>query len=126
MDKAIKMIFGLNRFTGEILYIFKENWIFLCKINMEQSYGTRLGNKADILKYWLVITLLLLYMSEDVKNCTRALASVAQWNECWPAIQGSLVLFPVRANAWVVDQVSSRGAQEATTHWCFSPSLPSL
>ena len=42
-------------------------------------------------------------------------------------IKGSLVWFPVRAHAWVVGQVPSAGwgAQEATTHWCFSPSLSS-
>ena len=37
----------------------------------------------------------------------------------------SLVLFPVRAHAWVVGvvgQVPTGGTWEATTHWCFSPS----
>ena len=37
--------------------------------------------------------------------------------------KGSPVRFPVGAHAWVVGQVPSRGAQEATTHWYFSPSL---
>ena len=36
---------------------------------------------------------------------------------------GSLVRFPIRILAWVVGQVPSRGRWEATTHWCFSPSL---
>ena len=45
-----------------------------------------------------------------------------------PWTKGPLVQFPVRAHAWVVGQVPSRGPlREATTHWCFSPSLsPSL
>ena len=38
-----------------------------------------------------------------------ALAGVAQWIECWPANQRSLVQFPVRAHAWVVGQVPRRG-----------------
>ena len=41
--------------------------------------------------------------------------------------KGSPVQLPVRAHAWVAGQVPSRGAQEATTHWCFTPLLsPSL
>ena len=41
--------------------------------------------------------------------------------------KGSLVWFPVRAHAWVAGQTPLGGAWEATTHWCFSPSLsPSL
>ena len=35
-----------------------------------------------------------------------------------------LVQFLVRAHAWVVGQVPRQGALEATTHRCFSPSLP--
>ena len=34
-----------------------------------------------------------------------------------------LVWFPVRAHAWVVGQVPSTPTREATTCWCFSPSL---
>ena len=34
---------------------------------------------------------------------------MAQWTACRPANQGSLVQFPVRANAWVAGQVPSRG-----------------
>ena len=37
---------------------------------------------------------------------------------------GSMFWFPVRAHAWVAGQDPSRGAWEATTYWCFSPSLP--
>ena len=44
-----------------------------------------------------------------------ALAGVAQWIEGWPANQ-RVACFPVRAHAWVVGQVPSRGAPEATTH----------
>ena len=41
--------------------------------------------------------------------------------------KGSHVRFPVRAHAWVVGQVPSRGrAREATTHGWFSPSLPPI
>ena len=46
-----------------------------------------------------------------------ALAGVAQWIECWPENQGLPVQFPVKAHAWIVGQVSSGGAQEATTHY---------
>ena len=38
-----------------------------------------------------------------------ALAGVAQWMEHWPGNPGSPVRFPVRAHAWVVSQVPSRG-----------------
>ena len=44
--------------------------------------------------------------------------SASLWNK------GSLVRFPVREHAWVVGQVPSWGAREATIHWCFAPSLP--
>ena len=37
--------------------------------------------------------------------------------------KGSLVRFPVRAHTWVVGQVPGGGSWEATTHWCFPPSL---
>ena len=43
--------------------------------------------------------------------------------------KGLLVHFPARAHAWVAGHVPSRGrgTWEASTHWCFSPSLsPSL
>ena len=39
------------------------------------------------------------------KKGTLALAGVAQWIECRPANQRSLVQFPVRAHAWVASQV---------------------
>ena len=58
-----------------------------------------------------------------------ALAGVAQWIECWPGNQKVASPIPspdtpVRAQAWVADQVPSRGVGDATTHQCFSPSLP--
>ena len=53
----------------------------------------------------------------------HALAGVAQWIGL--RTKGLLVWFPVRAHAWVADQVPVGGVWEATTHWCFSPSLPS-
>ena len=37
--------------------------------------------------------------------------------------KGSLVWVPVREHAWVADRSPVGGAQEAITHWCFSPSL---
>ena len=46
-----------------------------------------------------------------------------------PQTKRSLVQFPVRAHAWVAGQIRSPvgGVWEATTYWCFSPSLsPSL
>ena len=44
-----------------------------------------------------------------------------------PWTKGSPVRFPFMAHAWVVGQFPSGDGWEATTHWCFSPSLfPSL
>ena len=45
-----------------------------------------------------------------------ALAGVAQWIECRLQTKGSLVQFPVRAHAWVVGQVPSRGPCERQPH----------
>ena len=35
-----------------------------------------------------------------------------------------LVQFPIRAHDWVATRSPVGGTQGATTHWCFSPSLP--
>ena len=43
------------------------------------------------------------------KKISLALAGVAQWIECGLRTKGSLVQFPVRAHAWIVGQVPSRG-----------------
>ena len=53
-------------------------------------------------------------------------AGVPQWIECQPV--NPRVQFPVRAHSWVACQFPSRGCMwEATTHWCFTPTLsPSL
>ena len=47
----------------------------------------------------------------SLKSITKnlALAGVAQWIEHRLQTKGSLVWFPVRAHAWVVGQVPSRG-----------------
>ena len=52
---------------------------------------------------------------------------MAQWTACRPANQGSLVQFPVRANAWVASQVPSRGYVKGNHTLMFlslSPFLP--
>ena len=38
--------------------------------------------------------------------------------------KGLPVQFPVRAHAWLWARSPDGGVWEATTHWCFSPSLP--
>ena len=43
------------------------------------------------------------------KSLKSSLDGVAQWIECRLQTKGSLVQFPVRAHAWVVGQVPSRG-----------------
>ena len=48
---------------------------------------------------------------------------MAQWTEFCPENQRTAVEFPVRAHAWVVGRVPVGSMQEATTHWCFSPSF---
>ena len=45
-----------------------------------------------------------------------AVAGIAQWTGRWPANQGVMVRFPVRAHAWVAGQIPVEGVQEATTH----------
>ena len=60
-----------------------------------------------------------------IKNDDRALAGVVQWIECWPMNQMvtswilSLGLMPA-----LLARSPVGGMQEATTHWCFCPSLP--
>ena len=45
----------------------------------------------------------------NIKKALIGLAAVAQWIEHGLRIKGLLVQFPVRAHAWVVGQVPSRG-----------------
>ena len=44
-----------------------------------------------------------------VKNEKGALAGIVQWTECRLRIKGLPVRFPIKAHAWVVGQVPSRG-----------------
>ena len=78
-----------------------------------------------------------LYVSKQwnlfCQSKTGALTSVAQWLGVIPQGKKSLVLFLVRARAWVAGLFPGRGAYErqpidvSLSHWCFSPSLsPSL
>ena len=56
-----------------------------------------------------------------------ALASIAQWIEHGLQTKGSPVQFPVRAHAWVVGQVPSKGRARGTHTLIFpslSPSFP--
>ena len=67
----------------------------------------------------------LLRISSEKKNCS--LAGVAQWIDHGLWTKGSLVLFPVRAHAWVAGQVPSRGCMRGSHTLMFlslSPSLP--
>ena len=56
-----------------------------------------------------------------------ALAGVAQWIECWPANEPKGCWFYSQSGYMPALQARSPfgGAQEATTHCCFSPSLSS-
>ena len=54
---------------------------------------------------------------------TTDLAGVAQWAECQPSNQRSLVWFPVRTHAWVEGLAPSWGHTRGKSHWYFSPSL---
>ena len=58
----------------------------------------------------------------------KHLAGVAQWTEHGLRTKGSQVRFPVRAHAWVADQVPGWGHAGGNqlmylSHRCFSPSL---
>ena len=71
-------------------------------------------------------------MSVSLKVLLPALAGAAQWIELGLRTKGSPVRFPVRARAWVMDQVPSEGARERQTHTDVSlplflpPFFPSL
>ena len=66
-----------------------------------------------------------IFYFDFLKNRALALAGVAQWIECWPALKGPLVQFPVRAHAWVAGWVPSRGCAGSNHTFMFlSPSLP--
>ena len=49
------------------------------------------------------------------KTIISAPAGVAQWIQHWLLYQNATVQFPVRTHAWVVGQVPSWGAGEATS-----------
>ena len=62
----------------------------------------------------------LLQIIIDISN-NRLLKSiyspgVAQWIEYWPANQGFLVWFPLRAHGWVAGQIPQYGAHERQPH----------
>ena len=62
-----------------------------------------------------------------IKIIIIALAGVAQWIEPGLQTKGSLVPYPVRAHAWAVGQVPSRGLMRGSHKWMFlslSSSLP--
>ena len=110
------------RFLG-IIYIFYIQ--VLCWI-----YAWQISSLKDllfiILIWWSQIYQLfhlwiMLFISY-LRN--TALAGVAQWIECWPMNQRVTSSIPSQGICLVG---SYGGTQEATTHWCFSPSLsPSL
>ena len=69
----------------------------------------------------------MLKRTQHFKKSVSALAGVAQWTECQPANQGVASLFPSLGHKPGLQARSPVGGmQEATTHWCFSPSLSPL
>ena len=60
------------------------------------------------------------------KRKKASLAGVAQWTECQPVYQGWQVRFPVRAHAWVVEQVPIWGCGRGNHTLMFLSFSPSL
>ena len=65
---------------------------------------------------------MILCIMKTIKN-NLALAGVAQWIEHGLPTKGLPVQFPVRAQAWVADQVPSRWRTRGN-HTLLFPSLP--
>ena len=65
--------------------------------------GNQSTSHASLASMFLSPPLLL----SSLKSNGKALAGVAQWIECWPAIQRVAGSIPVRAQAWVAGQVPS-------------------
>ena len=57
-----------------------------------------------------------LHVKNELKGKKRALTGVAQCFSAGLRTKGSLVRFPVKAQAWVASQAPVGGVWEATTH----------
>ena len=106
-----------------------------CKVSFQKSADSLIGTPLWI-TLWISLAafkILSLSLIVGIWICgfsefkTGSLAGIAQWIEHGLRTKGLPVQFPVRAHAWISGQVPRGATWEATTHWCFSPSLsPSL
>ena len=139
----INLIFSLFIITGNFAYLVcifavnnkykwwiehsdpdcQETWIWVCS---KFSAINSLLKNFEALEFIIIIKNNNSLPISWFEFCL-ALARVAQWIEHQPGNQRVPGSIPIRAHAWVVGQVPSKGVPEVTSHWCFSPSLsPSL
>ena len=114
---------------------------FSWRVNLLLGLPLSLKGKVlcrDLRSYWLELSMLVKIPSIHGSYCLlrqlskcewySAPASLTQWIECWPANQRVTGSIPSQGTCLGCRPRSPvEGTWEATTHWCFSPSLsPSL
>ena len=119
--------------TKEVKDLYTENYTTLKKEIKEdklvEAYTVFMGWNNYIIKMSMLPKAIYRFNTIPLKIAMRAWLVWLSGLSAGLQTKHSTVQFPVRGYAWVAGQVRSPvgGAWEATTHWCFSPSLcPSL
>ena len=108
-----------HQFVVPLDYAFIRSFLYVPWLAMEP---TTLAYRDNALNNWATWQ-----GPEYLMSACAALAGVAQWFQCGPANQRVTSSIPSQGTCPGCRPCPQWGAWEATTHWCFSPSLsPSL